>query len=143
MVCHERQPKYQKWNKTCVSRCKAFSKPYSYTLQRGRLQERMIAYFAHPEWVLFTMLPDTNHHVRSGAVKLIHRTRKHCESKMRSDQLESDSDGAKGGTGGDNGSEDDLSDQNVEEDGVPIDIEIRYYKVPTLNKLTGMPIAIL
>ena len=101
------------------------------------------AYFAHPEWVLITMLPDTNHNVRSEAVKLIQRIRKHCESRMRSDQLESDSDGAKGGTGGDNGSEDDLSDQNVEEDGVPIDIEIRYYKVPTLNKLTGMPIAIL
>ena len=93
----------------------------------------MIAYFAHPEWVLFTMLSDTDQHVRSEAVQLIQRIRKDCESRMRSDQPESDTDGAKGGTEHDSGSEDDLSDQEVEEEGVPLDTEIRHYKVPKLN----------
>ena len=57
---------------------------------------------------------------------------------MRSGQPESDTDGAKGGTEHDSGSEDELSDQEVEEDGVPIDTEILIQK-----SLTGMPLAIL
>ena len=71
---------------------------------------------------------DTDQPVRSEAVHLIQRIRKDRESRLRSD-----TDGAKGGAEHDSGSEDDQIDQEVEEEGVPMDTEIRHYKVPKLN----------
>ena len=86
------------------------------------------AYFAHPEWILATLLTDTDRNVRQEAVNVIHKIRKGRQRSTRPDQTERDNDDGVAKLDADEScSDDEFGEQEAEEEDITMSKDIRYF----------------